>query len=141
MRSNFPISPDFWQEYQQFMKSTFDNTQNMLNQMTNSMDPVSCEDNCKWVNDVENIQSPDIRINDEYVTVTFKHNQRINKNNVKIFLDGYQLAVQGDIEAKVPLPVAVQKYGARAVVKDNVLEITLLKDKYNYKQEISITGD
>lgn len=141
MQINSPISPEFWEEYRQFMRSTFDNTQSLLNQMTQYMGPASIQDSNGWVNTEANFNNPEVRINDEHVIVTFKHNQGVNKENIKIYLDGYQLILQGDIEAKVALPTAVQKYGGRAVAKDNILEVTLKRDKFNQKQKIAISGD
>lgn len=142
MRNKEPFMPGFWEDYQNMMHNTFSQVQSLLNGMGSYMGTaesgnVSINGNKVW----NPRQNPDIRVDEKYVTVSLMINTSVNKSNTQIYLEGAYLIIDGLIQAKVPLPVAVQKYGGRAVFKEGTLEVTLLRDKYTSKQLISLETD
>jgi len=137
-----PLAPDFWNQYAKFMETTLQNTQSLIanlrvnpaayfqeNAATITGKPV-------WTNE----PAPEIKIDDDYVYLTFSaKGQAIDNMTTSVALEGYYLIIEGALRAKVALPVAVQKYGGKAVGKDQVLEVRLIRDRLNKHAQVQIT--
>lgn len=123
------------------MQNTMENMQNMLNKVGTNMGGFVNENNehkqdfhSNWFRG----KKSDIRINQDRVVVTISLDKEVHQDNIQIHLEGNTLVIDGAIQEKIPLPVAVQKYGGRAMAKNGTLEITLGRDKYTVKQHIPI---
>lgn len=134
---------DFWENYQKFMQDTFSSTQKMMDNIqksnlhTNNMNVTPDTINQNWVNGLNN-NKPKVDVEDSKVIVTLKVNSFPDDESIKVYLEGNQLVVEGVTHARVSLPVAVQKYGARAVYRDGELRIIILRDKFNSRRQIPI---
>lgn len=136
-----PLAPDFWEQYQSFMENTMKNTQKLMSELGNQPNFFSAGKTASTAEttDWQRVKSPEIKLDDNSVIISFNTaGMVIDNSNTRIALEGYRLIIEGALEAQIPLPVAVQKYGGKAVSKKNVLEIKLLRDKYNTQALISI---
>lgn len=136
-----PYKAEFWQEFNQMMQNTMENMQKMLNKVGTNTGGFVNENNehkqdfySNWFQG----KKPDISVNQDKVVVTVYLDKEVYLNNIQIHLEGNTLMIDGAIQDRIPLPVAVQKYGGRAIVKNRTLEITLGRDKYTVKQHIPI---
>lgn len=141
------LGTNFWDEYKRFMESTFQNTQKMLENMNfpnfNGLkqgEPTEFFNNPPWagVADINKTATPDIKVQNDKVTVTFKVSDSVNNNNTQVYLIGNCLIVEGSIQAKIPLPENVQKYGGKANYNSGTLRIELIRDIYSKRTPISI---
>jgi HSP20 family molecular chaperone IbpA len=141
MDNNYPAMTEFWEQYQRMMQDTMAGTQKLLQSMNTFIEPIS-----RGVKDASTIglgkgpagSSHEIQISNDTITVTFTVSQFIDKTNTKIYLEGNYLIIDGVIQEKIPLPVAVQKYGGRAKYGQGKLEVILPRDKYLNRQSIPI---
>ena len=141
MYNNHPAMTEFWEQYQRMMQDTMAGTQKLLQSMNAFIEPIS-----SCVRDAGNIglrkgpagSSHEIQISDDAITVTFTVSQFIDKTNTRVFLEGNCLIIDGVIQERISLPVAVRKYGGKAKYSQGRLEITLPRDKYQNRQIIPI---
>lgn len=134
-----PFITEFWDNYRQFMQNTFENTQELLqhlSQKANSTSEQTTESGWASTQSWLHKETPSIQVNEQYVIVSFKLNQLVHKDNTQIFLEGNRLIIEGALQSNLSLPVAVQKYGAKAASRQGFLEIKLLKDRYVSRQLI-----
>lgn len=132
---------EFWQEFNQMMQNTMENMQKMLNKVGPNMGGFVNENNERKQDFYSNWfqgKKPEISIKQDKVVVTVSLDKEVYQDNIQIHLEGNTLIIDGAIQEKIPLPVAVQKYGGRAIVKNRTLEIALGRDKYTVKQHIPI---
>lgn len=142
MNNNMPFMPGFWEEYQKLMQSTLAQTTKILNNLHNYTGSIADKTavNIGGLTDwgAGGRGSPDIRLDDRNITIAFPLNGPLDISNTRVFLEGCYLIVEGSIQARVPLPMAVQKYGGKAVAKSGVLEIILPRDKFAARQPIPL---
>jgi len=136
-----PLPPDFWERYTKLMDDTMKNTQKLLqelglySQWLATGKDGSIAGNPLWTGD----KKPEIKVDDEYVHIILPlEGKRVDNTNTRVVLEGQRLVVEGALAADIPLPVAVQKYGGRACIKERGLEIRLIKDKYRSRTVIPI---
>lgn len=143
-----PLESDFWQEYNQMMRNTMDNVQRILEKAGTNMG-AAVTDNTNNMN-VNNdgsyrgwfkAKQPDIQINEDRVVVNIAIDKVVNQENTQVYLEGNNLIINGALQSKIALPVAVKKYGGKAVCRQGILEITLGRDKYAAKQYIPIENE
>lgn len=132
--------PEFWNNYQNMMQNTFSQMQQLFKDMGTQFPTYT-----QGANTLEGMQqswygaaNPDIRVDNELVTITFKIGGVINKNNIQVFVEGNYVLVDGALQARVPLPVPVLKYGGRGRFRGETLEVVLKRDKFTSKQAIII---
>lgn len=136
-----PLAPDFWEQYQKFMDNTMKSTQKLVSELSiqpNSLAPgniVSTSSSPGWQGE----KNQEIKLEDTFVVVSLgTSGLLIDNSNTRITLEGYRLQVEGALKAQVSLPVAVKKYGGKAISKKNLLEIILVRDKFNTPTQILI---
>lgn len=141
------LGANFWDEYKRFMESTFQNTQKMLENMNfpnfNGLKQGGATEffnSPSWadVADINKTVTPDIKVQNDKVIVTLKVSDNVNNKNTQVYLLGNCLIVEGSIQAKIPLPENVQKYGGKASYNSGVLQIELIRDIYSKRTPISI---
>lgn len=141
MNDYFPAMTEFWEQYRRMMQDTLAGTQKLLQSMNTFIEPIT-----SGVKDAGTTglrkgpagSSHEIQISDDAITVTFAVSQFIDKTNTRVFLEGNCLIIDGVIQERIPLPVAVMKYGGKAKYSQGRLEITLPRDKYQNRQSIPI---
>ena len=136
-----PITEGFWDEYRRLIQNTLDSTQKLIQNIGSSLN-YAAEGAYTSLNiptrQPGRNSSPDINVNNDNVIVSFSLDRLLTKENTQVYLEGCCLVVDGALQAKVPLPVAVLKYGGKAIAKQGRLEITLLRDKYGSRHIIPL---
>ena len=76
----------------------------------------------------------------DYTIVKLMIPNNIHPKNIRVFLSFNKLKVQGlyDDLAVIQLPVNGQYKGSKAIYKDEVLEIRVLKDRFENYRELNI---
>jgi|GEM_PF-5693838 len=136
-----PFMGGFWDDYQRMIQNTLESTQKLIRNMGSYVNTVA-EDaytnvnipGRHWSKDL----NPDIKINNDNVIILVPLDRLVTKDNTQVYLEGHCLVVDGALQARIPLPAAVQKYGGKAIAKQGALEIILLRDKYSSRQIIPL---
>lgn len=140
-----PYETEFWQEYNQMMQTAMDNMQNLLNKMganaggfVNQKNSNNNEGFFKgWVTE----KKPGFRIDQDRIAVIIPVDKGLTKDSIQIYLEGNNLFINGALQENIALPVAVLKYGGKAALRNGILEVVLVRDKYTVKQHIPIDAE
>lgn len=131
-----PYKTEFWQEYNQMMQTTMDNMQKVLNRVgvniTNNEGVIK-----GWVSE----KKPDFRVDQDKVVVIIPADKGVTKDSIHIYLEGNNLIINGALQENITLPVAVLRYGGKALLRNGTLEIVLGRDKYSVKQHIPVEAE
>lgn len=122
--------PEFWEYYQNFMKQTFENMQKMVGNMGGETFAATSS----WPQS----QPPQIHVDEKNVIVAFPLPKDTDRTNIRVFLEGSFLVVEGSVQYKTALPGTVQKYGGKAVCRRESLEVVLPLDRYGSRSVIPL---